>query len=172
MRFHPALQRVRLLLRAGGDRPGAVRSRRGRRVSPGGASVRRLPRHCTPPAPTRRWRRPVAEPRARLSLLAVRASAADLRAWRPSEPSRRSTSRTPRSILMECIVDGRPVPVHVSQDFVQRPPRRACQIVGDDGRIRARSSRPALEVFDGRRQLAERTHVRAASSGISCSWTS
>ena len=39
------------------------------------------------------------------------------------------------SILMECVVDGRPVPVHVSQDFVQRPPRQTCHIVGDEGKI-------------------------------------
>lgn len=60
------------------------------------------------------------------------------------------------SILMECVVDGRPVPVHVSQDFVQRPPRQTCGIVGDDGKIQLDLRAPTLEVFDSRGELAER----------------
>jgi predicted dehydrogenase len=39
------------------------------------------------------------------------------------------------SILMESIVDGRPVPIHVHQDYIQRPPNRYCQIVGDAGKM-------------------------------------
>jgi predicted dehydrogenase len=39
------------------------------------------------------------------------------------------------SILMECIVDDCPVPIHVHQDYVQRPPRRTCQVIGDVGKI-------------------------------------
>lgn len=39
------------------------------------------------------------------------------------------------SILMECRVEGSLVPVHVCQDYVQRPPSRACEIVGDCGKI-------------------------------------
>jgi predicted dehydrogenase len=39
------------------------------------------------------------------------------------------------SILLECQYAGRPLPVHVQQDYVQRPPRRTYQIVGDQGMI-------------------------------------
>jgi predicted dehydrogenase len=39
------------------------------------------------------------------------------------------------SILLECQYAGRPLPVHVQQDYVQRPPSRTCQIVGDKGKI-------------------------------------
>ncbi|MEW6657710.1 MAG: Gfo/Idh/MocA family oxidoreductase [Thermodesulfobacteriota bacterium] len=39
------------------------------------------------------------------------------------------------SILMDFLVAGRPVPIHVSQDYVQRPPVRRCDIVGDSGTI-------------------------------------
>jgi predicted dehydrogenase len=59
-------------------------------------------------------------------------------------------------ILMACIVDGRPVAVHVSQDFVQRPPRQTCRIVGDEGQIQLDLRAPTLEVFDSQGGLAER----------------
>jgi predicted dehydrogenase len=39
------------------------------------------------------------------------------------------------SILMDYQIAGRPVPIHVSQDYVQRPPVRRCDIVGDSGAI-------------------------------------
>ena len=39
------------------------------------------------------------------------------------------------SILMECMVDGKSIPVHIHLDFVQRPPSRKCSIVGEEGKI-------------------------------------
>ena len=39
------------------------------------------------------------------------------------------------SILMDCAMDGRTVPVHVHQDYVQRPASRTCQVIGDAGKI-------------------------------------
>jgi len=39
------------------------------------------------------------------------------------------------SILMECIVDGKSIPVHIHLDFVQRPPSRKCSIIGEGGEI-------------------------------------
>lgn len=39
------------------------------------------------------------------------------------------------SILMECHVDGGLVPVHVHQDYIQRPPVRTCEILGENGKI-------------------------------------
>ena len=39
------------------------------------------------------------------------------------------------STLMECYFDGRPLPVHLQQDYLQRPPSRACEVVGDEGKV-------------------------------------
>lgn len=39
------------------------------------------------------------------------------------------------STLLECIVDGRAIPVHVHQDYIQRPPSRTCEVIGEDGKI-------------------------------------
>lgn len=39
------------------------------------------------------------------------------------------------SILMECSVDGRPIPVHLHQDYIQRPPSRTCEVIGSSGKI-------------------------------------
>jgi predicted dehydrogenase len=39
------------------------------------------------------------------------------------------------STLMECVVDGRPIPVHLSQDFARRAPSRICEVIGEEGKI-------------------------------------
>ena len=39
------------------------------------------------------------------------------------------------SVLMEAVVGGIPVPVHVHQDYLQRPPRRLCDVYGEAGRV-------------------------------------
>jgi predicted dehydrogenase len=39
------------------------------------------------------------------------------------------------SVLMKCNVDGRAIPVHLHQDYVQRPPSRTCEVVGSAGKI-------------------------------------
>jgi predicted dehydrogenase len=41
------------------------------------------------------------------------------------------------SSVLECMADGRSVAVHVQQSFLQRPPSRTCEIVGEHGTIRA-----------------------------------
>ena len=41
------------------------------------------------------------------------------------------------SILMEYHVDGRNIPVHLYQDYVQRPPSRGLKIIGEGGKINA-----------------------------------
>ena len=48
------------------------------------------------------------------------------------------------SILLECTYDGRPLPVHVHQDYVQQPGSRGYQIVGERGKILV--DLPAAEV--------------------------
>ena len=40
------------------------------------------------------------------------------------------------SLLLECQYAGRPLPVHLQQDFVQRPPSRMYEIVGEHGKIK------------------------------------
>jgi predicted dehydrogenase len=62
------------------------------------------------------------------------------------------------SILMECVVDGRAVPVHVQQDYVQRPPSRTCQVIGDAGKIMVDLRALTVEVFDSQGKLAEDAH--------------
>jgi predicted dehydrogenase len=38
------------------------------------------------------------------------------------------------SILMECTVAGRPLPIQLHQDYLQSPPSRQCEVIGDRGR--------------------------------------
>ena len=38
------------------------------------------------------------------------------------------------SILMECTVAGRPLPIHLHQDYLQSPPSQQCEVIGDRGR--------------------------------------
>jgi|SRR5271166_539532 len=39
------------------------------------------------------------------------------------------------SILMECSVAGRPFPIQLHQDYLQSPPSRQCEVIGDRGRV-------------------------------------
>jgi predicted dehydrogenase len=48
------------------------------------------------------------------------------------------------SVLMEHHVDGRPLPVHVHLDYVQRPPRRRCRVVGTEGSVEVDLLAPSL----------------------------
>jgi predicted dehydrogenase len=54
------------------------------------------------------------------------------------------------STLLECDMDGRRVPVHVHQDYVQRPPVRGCRIIGEAGRIEVDLARAAYTVRNER----------------------
>jgi predicted dehydrogenase len=38
------------------------------------------------------------------------------------------------SSLMDCEFAGRPLPVHLQQDYLQRPPQRQCEVIGDAGK--------------------------------------
>lgn len=38
------------------------------------------------------------------------------------------------STLMKCEFAGRPLPVHLQQDYLQRPPQRQCEVIGDAGK--------------------------------------
>lgn len=39
------------------------------------------------------------------------------------------------SISLECFQDGRSIPVHIHQDYLQRPPTRNCKVIGDKGKV-------------------------------------
>jgi predicted dehydrogenase len=38
------------------------------------------------------------------------------------------------STLMQCEFSNRPLPIHLQQDFLQRPPYRQCEVIGDAGK--------------------------------------
>ena len=61
------------------------------------------------------------------------------------------------SILLECTVDGRAIPVHVHQDYIQRPPSRTCEIIGDAGKILIDLRQVTLTVFDAEGNMTEST---------------
>lgn len=59
------------------------------------------------------------------------------------------------SILMECTVDGRTIPVHVHQDYIQRPPARTCEVIGDAGKILVDLRGMTLQHFGADGELRE-----------------
>ena len=59
------------------------------------------------------------------------------------------------SSLLDFEVDGRKVPVHLHQDYVQRPSSRGCAIIGDEGKILMSLSNLTIERYDGQGRLAE-----------------
>jgi predicted dehydrogenase len=52
------------------------------------------------------------------------------------------------SILMSCFIDGRHIPVHLHQDYIQRPPSRTCEVIGDEGKIIVDFHALTLNVYD------------------------
>lgn len=40
------------------------------------------------------------------------------------------------SLLLACSHDGRVLPVQIHLDYLQRPPQRNCEVIGDEGRVR------------------------------------
>ena len=40
------------------------------------------------------------------------------------------------SVLLQCQHEGRQLPVHIHLDYLQRPPQRVCELVGDAGKVR------------------------------------
>jgi len=57
--------------------------------------------------------------------------------------------------VLECIVDHRPVAIHVSQDFVRRPPVQAFEVAGSAGTIRVDLRAPRLEAWNGDGRVVE-----------------
>jgi predicted dehydrogenase len=59
------------------------------------------------------------------------------------------------STLMEFEVDGRAIPVHLHQDYVERPPSRSCEIVGSHGRVVMNLAPGALTRYDADGSIAD-----------------
>lgn len=60
------------------------------------------------------------------------------------------------SILMETMVAGTPIPVHVHMDYLQRPARRTCQVIGDQGSLLVDLVGLTARRWDGRGEEVER----------------
>jgi len=58
-------------------------------------------------------------------------------------------------ILMECMSDGHPLPVYLHQDYIQRPPSRNCEVIGDAGKILVDLLALRVDVFDGQGKQIE-----------------
>ena len=52
-------------------------------------------------------------------------------------------------ILMECMMDGHPIPISVHQDYIQKPPKRSCEVIGDAGKILMDLAALKVDVYDG-----------------------
>jgi predicted dehydrogenase len=63
------------------------------------------------------------------------------------------------STLMEFQVDGYFIPVHLQQDYVQRPPSRTCQVIGDTGKILVDLNALLVRLYDTNGQVAEETSL-------------
>jgi len=61
-------------------------------------------------------------------------------------------------ILMECVLDGHPVPISLHQDYIQKPSKRSCEIIGEAGKILMDIPALTVDVFDG-----QGNHVKAYS---------
>jgi predicted dehydrogenase len=59
------------------------------------------------------------------------------------------------STLMEYNIEGKSIPIHLYQDFIQRPPSRTCQVIGEEGKILVDLRALTVNVFDSKGQLAE-----------------
>jgi predicted dehydrogenase len=61
---------------------------------------------------------------------------------------------------MEFQFAGRPLPVHLQQDYLQRPPGRTCEVIGDRGK--AIMDLPSLSVtrYDQEGKLAETAQLK------------
>jgi predicted dehydrogenase len=56
---------------------------------------------------------------------------------------------------MQCERDGSRFPVHLHQDYLQRPAKRTCKVIGDRGKIEADVLGLTVKAYDGSGQIAE-----------------
>jgi predicted dehydrogenase len=58
-------------------------------------------------------------------------------------------------ILMECKQNEHPIPVSVHLDYIQRPGRRICELIGDQGKILVNLGALTLDIYDGQGRQIE-----------------
>ncbi|MDR3639328.1 MAG: Gfo/Idh/MocA family oxidoreductase [Isosphaeraceae bacterium] len=61
------------------------------------------------------------------------------------------------STLMSCQSDGQTFPVHLHQDYVQRPPSRTYQVIGDSGKVVVDLREPSITRYEADGEIAEHT---------------
>ncbi len=61
------------------------------------------------------------------------------------------------SILMACQVDHQEIPIHLHQDYLQRPPERTCQVIGERGKIWVDFNGLSVRLYDAQGDLCEET---------------
>ena len=61
------------------------------------------------------------------------------------------------NILMEYHIQGKHVPVHIHQNYLQRPAKRTLEIIGDAGTISVDLMAPALNLVDAQGRIVEAT---------------
>jgi predicted dehydrogenase len=60
------------------------------------------------------------------------------------------------STLMQCEFSGRPLPVHLQQDYLQRPPQRQCEAIGDAGKAILDFPTLSVTLYDAEGAVADR----------------
>ena len=63
------------------------------------------------------------------------------------------------SMMLECMTEGRPLPVHVQFDYLQYPPSRNCEVIGDNGKVIMDLVTNETVLYTGRRADGERFKV-------------
>jgi predicted dehydrogenase len=63
------------------------------------------------------------------------------------------------SIMLECAVEGRPLPVHVQLDYLQYPPSRRCEVIGDNGKMCIDLIANETILYTGRQPEGKRFHI-------------
>ena len=58
--------------------------------------------------------------------------------------------------LMECEFNGRPLPVHLHQDYLQRPSQRQCEVIGDAGKAILDLTTLSVTLYGAGGELADR----------------
>lgn len=64
------------------------------------------------------------------------------------------------SMLLECELDGRCLPVHVHADYLQSPPTRTCVVIGERGKARVDFRVPSLEIVDSSGSVIESVYPK------------
>ncbi len=155
LRFHPAFMALQQSLARGRSRVAVERAGRRRRVPARVASVRRLSRDV------RRARRPGrrgrSSPRSMSSIictLCLGCHGGCLRLGGHSSDLEIDVEDV-ASTLMEFHVDDRTLPVHLQQDYVQRPANRSCEVLGGRGKLIMDLPSVALTRYDGEGAVAD-----------------